>query len=490
MGGLESEVKETTSRVLLEAANWDFLVTRRTSQMLKLRSEAADRFGKRLSPELCLPAALRCATLIAELCGGRLFVHEGRPEYGDLYPRPVVREPIALSLDFVARLLGVPIPREDVVRILQALEFTVEGTDPLRVTPPGNRMDVSLPADLAEEVGRVWGYDRMPRTLIRDELPPQRLQHVLDGTERVRDLMAGCGLDEIITYSIIALADEAKLHPDRAPADPARYLSVRNPLDAERAHLRRRLLAAGLNTARANLRFGTRVATFEVGSVFHPKSGQTLPDEPRRLCVALTGPRLPATWNGGADSAGFDFFDIKGVAETLLAGMAVENVEWHPAEDPAYHPGRRAEARADGKVLGVLGELHPGVAAAFDLPHQPVCALEFDLDALLALWRDDRQMQPLSTHPPIYEDLAFVVEGSLPAERLRALIEQTGRPLLRAVRLFDLYQDDKLGAGKKSLAYALTYQADDRTLTDGEVAKVREKIVRRVTQELGAVLRA
>jgi phenylalanyl-tRNA synthetase beta chain len=170
--------------------------------------------------------------------------------------------------------------------------------------------------------------------------------------------------------------------------------------------------------------------------------------------------------------------------------MEIERLEWLPAEDPAYHPGRRAAVNAEGKLLGVLGELHPHVVASFDIPTPVVCALEFDLDALLALWRDNRQMQPLSTHPPIYEDLAFVVDGSLPAETMRALIAQTGRPLLRDVRLFDLYQDDKLGAGKKSLAYALTYQADDRTLTDVEVAKVREKIVRRVTQELGATLRA
>ncbi|MFI5400746.1 MAG: phenylalanine--tRNA ligase subunit beta [SAR324 cluster bacterium] len=489
MGGLASEVKDTTTRVLLEAANWDFLVTRRTGQVLKLRSEAADRFGKRLSPELCLPAALRCATLIAELCGGRLYARDGRPEYADLYPRPLPRVPIALPLDFVTRLLGVAIAREEVVRILEALEFSVEGTDPLQVTPPGHRMDVSLPADLVEEVGRIYGYDRMPRTLIRGELPPQRQQRLLDGTERVRDLLAGCGLDEIITYSIVSLADEAKLHPDRAAADPARYLAVRNPLDAERAHLRRSLLAGALNTAQANLRFGSRVATFETGCVFYPRPGRTLPDEPRRICALLTGPRSRATWNAEAAPALFDFFDIKGVAETLLSGMEIEKVEWRAADDGSYHPGRRAEVHAEGKRLGVLGELHPLVAYAFGLPERAVCALEFDLDALLALWRDNRQMRPVSAHPPIYEDLAFVVDGSLPAETVRALIEQTGRPLLRDVRLFDLYRDDKLGAGKKSLAYALTYQADDRTLTDAEVAKVREKIVRRAAQELGAVLR-
>ncbi|MBI4082158.1 MAG: phenylalanine--tRNA ligase subunit beta, partial [Candidatus Lambdaproteobacteria bacterium] len=158
--------------------------------------------------------------------------------------------------------------------------------------------------------------------------------------------------------------------------------------------------------------------------------------------------------------------------------------------DAAYHPGRSARVHTQERELGQLGELHPRVAAAFGLAGRTVCALEFDLDVLLALWRDDRQMTPLAQHPPIFEDLAFVVDEATPAERLQALIAEAGRPLLRSVALFDLYQDPRLGAGKKSLAYALTYQADDRTLTDAEVAKVRARIVRRLEGELGAALRA
>ncbi|HUJ74568.1 MAG TPA: phenylalanine--tRNA ligase subunit beta, partial [bacterium] len=238
MGGQATEISDQTTQVLLEAASWDFLNVRRTMQVQKLRTEAGERFGKRLSPEVCLPAALRAATLIAELCGGSV-----RAEYGDLYPRPYGPAPIELPLAYVARLLGVAIPRDDVLRILRALEFDVQGHDPLLVTPPGHRMDVSLPADVVEEIGRIHGYDRMAGTMLRDELPPQRNQRLLEGTERVRDLLTGCGLDEIITYSMISLEDEQRLHPDGAPVDPGSYLSVRNPLDARRAHLRRRLLA-------------------------------------------------------------------------------------------------------------------------------------------------------------------------------------------------------------------------------------------------------
>ncbi|MCZ6628859.1 MAG: phenylalanine--tRNA ligase subunit beta [SAR324 cluster bacterium] len=484
MGGENSEITDDTTAVLLESANFEFLNTRRTSQLLKLRTEASDRFGKRLDPELCLRAALRAATLIAEICGGRL-----RVEYGDLYPQPAGLEPVRLELEFVERLLGVAVPREEVVRTLEALEFTVTGEDPLLVTPPSHRMDVSMPADLVEEVGRIHGYDRMPHTLIQDELPPQMRNTLLDGTERIRDLLIGCGLDEIITYSIVSIGDQAKLDPGGGAVDESAFLAVKNPLSAERGHLRRGLLAEGLNTMRANLRFQGRVSIFEVGRVFHPRAGEMLPEEPLRLCALLSGPRAAEFWQSGESGPAFEFYDVKGVAETLLEGLEQAGAEWRPGAGPAYHPGRSAQLLVEGKAVGELGELHPRVVAAFGLGSRTVCALEADVDALLALWHEDKQMDPLSQQPPVYEDLAFIVDEALPAEQLRAMIAQTGGPLLREVQLFDLYRDQRLGAGKKSLAYALTYQAEERTLTDGEVAKVRSKIVKRVEKELGAELR-
>jgi len=490
MGGLETEISEGTTNVMLEAANFEFLNTRRTSQVLKLRTEAADRYGKRLDPELCMPASLRCAQLITQWCGGTL-----RPQYGDLYPARRTRPTIPLSPEFLSRLLGIDIPEEEVLRILTDLEFTVHGANPWEVTPPSHRLDIAIPADLVEEVGRVYGYDRMPHTLIADDLPPQRRNHMLDGTERIRDILTACGLDEIITYSMISLEDERRLHPtpEQAPVDAADYLAMVNPLSAEKAHLRRRLLAEGLNTLRANQRFGKRHAVFETGAVFHPAAGEVLPNEPRRLSALLTGPRHPHAWQDGPEGNGqgsFDFFDIKGVAEALLRGLEVGDLTWSRGEDPAYHPGRCAQVRSGERVLGTLGELHPRVASHFGLPATPpVCAMEFDVDALLEQWREDRQMDALSNHPPVYEDLAFIVADQVPAADVASLIAQTGSPLVRDVRLFDLYRGGQVGAGKKSLAYAITYQADDRTLTDDEVSKTRGKIVKRLERELEATLR-
>jgi phenylalanyl-tRNA synthetase beta chain len=516
MGGLESEITDGTTAVLLEAASWEFLNTRRTCQLLKLRTEAGDRFGKRLDAELPLLANLRCAQLIAEWCGGRVHA-----EVADLYPHPLTQAAIELRPEFVERLLGVAVPPEEIVRILRALEFTVEdgaapggkstgktagksgaasGTGragkpagdtalPLRVTPPAYRQDVTLAADLVEEVGRIHGYDRMPATLIRDELPPQQRNLPLEGAERIRDVLTGSGLDEIITYSMISLDDERRLHPEQEPPDAGRYLRVRNPLSAERAHLRRRLLAEGLNAARANLRFAPRVAVFELGAVFEPQAGEVLPAEPPRLCAVLTGPREPASWLDGTAGAAFDFYDAKGLVEALLERLDVTDVSWQAGAEAAYHPGRSATLHARGEAIGQLGELHPRVADAFGLPRQAVCAVELDVRALLRHWSEGRQMTALSSHPPVYEDLALVVEESVAAEQVRGLIAETGRPLVRAVTLFDLYRGDQVGPGRKSLAYALTYQADDRTLTDEEVAKVRVKIVRRLERELSAQLR-
>ena len=304
----------------------------------------------------------------------------------------------------------------------------------------------------------------------------------------MRDLLAGSGLDEVITYSMVNIEHEGKLRPQGPPPDPARYLRVRNPISVERAYLRQTLLPSLLHTARENLRFLDHVAIFEIGAVYLPREGQTLPDEPRRLGVVMTGPRETRSWLAGQDRTPMDFYDLKGVVEALLAGLGLAGV-FEPGKHTAFHPGRCAQVSVADDVVGVMGELHPLVRDAFGLPAQPICALEFDLDGLLAAWGAPETMIPISVHPPVYEDLAVVVDEAVPAIRVHDLVIQTGKPLVRSAVLFDVYRGEQAGAGRKSLAYRLTYQADDRTLTDREVAKVRSKITRRLERELDAVPR-
>lgn len=485
MGGLDSEVTEETRDILLEAANFDFINIRRTSRYLGLTSEASSRFGQRVDPELTVKAAARAAHLMAELGGGTVL-----PVIGDVYPGRQPQRVVQFDPAYADRVLGIEVPTDEIARILTSLEFEVSPSSSgrLSVAVPSHRLDVTRPIDLVEEVGRIWGYDRFPTTLMRDELPPQRANPRLQGAERVRDLLVGCGLDEVITYSLVDIEDEGRLRPEGPPPDPGSYLQVLNPLSAERAYLRQTLFPSLLSTACQNLRFNDRVAIFEIGAVYLPVEGETLPNEPYRLCVVMTGPREAESWLKGQDPTPVGFYDLKGVVETLLTGLGLEGT-FEPGEHPAFHPGRCAQVSVDGKPVGVMGELQPLVREPFGLPAQPVCALEFDLDRLLTTWDAPRTMTPISVHPPVYEDLAVVVDEDVPAARVRDLIAQTGMPLVRSVNLFDLYQGEQVGDGKKSLAYRLTYQADDRTLTDKEVAKLRGKIVRRLEKELGAALR-
>jgi len=487
MGGEESEVSAETDDILLESANFNYLNVRRTSRELGLTTDASQRFGRRVDPELTARAAARAAYLMAELAGGTVA-----PVIGDLYPGRKPERTIAFDPDYATRILGVEIPREEIVRILRSLAFEVpDPTDDesLTVIVPSHRRDVTKPIDLVEEVGRIWGYDRFPTTLLRDELPPQRENVRLEGAERVRDVLIGCGLDEVITYSLVSLEDEGKLYPGEPMPDPGDYLQLRNPLSSEQDTLRQTLLPSLLDTTRRNLRFVERVMIFEIGRVYVPVEGEALPEEPRRLVSVITGPREERSWLKHQDRTWMDFFDLKGVVEALLSRLGLDG-EVEPGEHDAFHPGRCARVRVAGDEVGVMGELHPLVREAFGLPEQPVCALTCDLDQVLVHRGGAREMTPLSTHPPVYEDLALVVDKQIPAARVRDLIKRAGGALLRSVALFDVYRGSQIGVGEKSLAYRLTYQAEDRTLTDGAVAAVRARIIQEVEQELGATLRS
>lgn len=480
MGGLESEVTESTTDILLESANFNFLNNRRTSQMLGLKSEASTRFGKRIDPELTLKALARAGQLMEQLAGGTV-----KPVYGDVYPGQ--REPVIITLDpaYVNRLLGLGIPVDEMARILTSLEFKVEEQgDKLQVTVPRHRLDVSLPADVAEEIARVYGYDRFPSTVLRDELPPQRDNPRLEGAERVRDILAGCGLDEIITYSMTTEAREALL----GAKDERPYLHVINPIAADKIAMRHTLLASALDTMASNLRFVERAAVFEIGAVYLPREGQPLPDEPRHLSMAMTGPRQDENWQT-MDRALLDFWDIKGVIEVLVERLHLSDVRYEPVEHSTYHTGRAANLILGEKMVGTFGELHPLVRKSFGLPDQPVCVAELELDLLLDVALGTAY-QSVSRFPAVREDIAVVVDEAISAAQVEATIWNAGGKLLREVRLFDLYRGEQIGAGRKSLAYRLVYQADDRTLTDDDATRIRAKIIQTLERELSAILRA
>ncbi|HEY89999.1 MAG TPA: phenylalanine--tRNA ligase subunit beta [Thermoflexia bacterium] len=496
MGGLESEVVAETTNILLEAASFNFINVRRTAQTLKLPSESSARFGKRVDTELAFSAAARAAELMAELAGGAVVAI-----VGDHYPGKPTPVTITYRPALAARILGVEIPVAEQQRILTALEFELAAVDSeqWRVTVPSYRLDVRRPVDLVEELGRIWGYDRFPHTLIAEELPPLRHNLELEGAERVRDILAGLGLDEVITYSLVDPTDEERLHPEQTLALSGQSVTLRNSLAPERSQMRRTLLPGLLRRTWDNLRFLERIAIFEVGRIYYqigvpnPATGETGVTEPRRLGILLTGPRQKR-WYLETDRESLDYFDLKGIAEALLRRLDLTgDITWERGEDTAYHPGRCATVSVAGQPLGVLGELHPVAREAFDLPEQPLVLLEWDLDALLAASRAaeaTKKVGRVSTYPPVHQDLALVMDEAVPALEVQRAILKAGKNLVTRATLFDVYRGPQLKTGQKSLAFALTYQSADHSLSEQEIQDLRRRILKRLKYTLNVTLRA
>jgi len=485
MGGAATEVSEHTRHILLESANFNPISIRRTSQSLRLASEAAQRFGRGVDSALTLPALVRAGRLMEAWGGGTMHT-----ELADTYARPTSPRHITLRTAEVRRILGMDFGLETMERILSALEFrctpqTDDGDPRLEVEVPSHRLDVSIAADLIEDIARIHGYDAIPLTLLKDALPPQRSQPLLVGIERTRDILVGCGLSEILSYSLTSLDSIQRALLEAPPVDVSSYIRVANPISQERELLRQSLLPSMLETLRANSRYRQRMALFEIGRVYLPQPEEELPLEQRRLAIALTGPVLPASWYDGEAPPHFGYAHLKGITETLLQRLDVPGVRFSAAAHASLHPARSAALHLADTVLGMIGEVHPQVCERFDLPEQPVALLELNLDLLL-VQRQPRRYQHISRFPAVLEDLALVVDADVPAQTVQETIRAVGGELLQHVELFDLYQGEQIAAGKKSLAYALTFQAEDRSLTEAEVRQLYQRIQQHAAAVLGA----
>lgn len=526
MGGSETEVSDTTKNVLLESAIFDFIHIRRTTQEQKLPSEAATRFGRSIPASQNVAPAYVAAQWMRELANGLVD-----SALADNYPAPQIEPTIVLTLHDVKRILGIELSIAEIERILKLLDFRVQdmNASSLRVTPPDYRTDVDGADDVLEEIVRIHGYENIPSTLIADALPPLEGNEALEQEEAARDVLAGAGLQEIISYAFTNPAHEAQLVPAPTndhlfPLAARPYVEIANPLSPERSVMRQTLLPNMLDIAAANLRYTPHLAVFEIGTAFLTRregetepgdlpedAGLAIPLEPRRLALILSGPRTEKTWqltepHAGqsdsktdghtvmgrrhADTSPTDFFDLKGIVEELLAGLHVREAEFTAVNHPMLHPGRAAVLRVGGENVGVFGELHPVVRARWELPDQAVLVGEFDLDRILSYTDSRFIVKPISRYPVIVQDIALLVDENVQAARVEALIRQTGGALLNHVALFDVYRGAPLAADKKSLAYTLTFQALDHVLSDNEVAKLRDKIVRRLEREVGAELRS
>jgi phenylalanyl-tRNA synthetase beta chain len=487
MGGQDTEVSASTRNVLLESASFNFINIRRTALKQKLPSEAAYRFSRGVPSELDPIGNVRGAALMAELGGG--WIAAGIVED---YARPQPRVEIPITTAEVRRVLGLDLSLEEIAAILGRLEFDlrVEGAT-IWATQPYYRLDCTIPADLLEEIARIYGYDAIPVTLLADDLPPQRHNWPLEQEEFVRDVLSGAGLQETINYSLSTVENHARLYPGRPDLTPAadRFITLSNPITPERVVMRRSLLVSALENLGRSLRHEQRLAAFEIGAVYLPEDGEgELPLEQRRLCLSMTGPRLPTGWLG-ADAQPLDFFDLKGVLETLFDRLHAGPIAYQPALEAGFGP-RCARILLDGREVGVVGELHPQVRAAFDLPAQPVVVADLALDPLLPFYQRSVRLRPFSDFPPVKEDIALLVDETIPAAQVESLIRQTAGETLVDLVLFDLYRGKPIPPGKKSLAFALTFQSPTKTLTDDDTAKLRKKIIGRLEREIGATLRA
>ncbi len=486
MGGAETEVQEGTTRVLLESATWNPVNIRRTRKRLKLLTDAAYRYERGVHPALVEPALKRALQLMHRWAGGR--VARG---FVDAYPKPH-RDPVnVLTEEDVYRGLGIRLRAQEIAALLSRLEFEcqVEGDRVVVKTPP-HRLDIGEGvvgrADLLEEVARLYGYDRIPETRLADELPPQISRPHIEREETLKDLLTRLGFQEVITYRLTAPEREARMYPEgQAPA--REYVRLVNPISQDRRVLRTELLPGILEVAEANARFVERQALFEIGPVFWPREGELLPAEPKRLALLLTGPREEPFW-AGSDRESMDFYDLKGRLEALFRALKME-VTFEPGEHPALHPGKRARILLQGEAIGEMGELHPLAGRHYDHFRHPLIVAELDAEAIIQAMQEAFPIEPISQYPPVIEDLAFIVDQDIPAQKVVDAIREAGRPYVVRVVLFDVYTGPGIPAGKRSLAFRVTYQAQDRTLTDKQVGKIRERIVRHVAKTLGGQLR-
>ncbi|HPU01411.1 MAG: phenylalanine--tRNA ligase subunit beta [Firmicutes bacterium] len=483
MGGESSEIKPSTRRVLLEAALFNAANIRRTSRRYGIPSEASQRFERGVNPQWVAEASGRAALLMAQLAGGKVL-----RGLLDSNPAPVEPRRVTVRPHRMSEILGMKITPEEVREILERLGFAVDPAGrSFEVTVPLRRGDISLEEDVVEEVARLYGYEKIPATLPRGEMQESRegLPGRLQGL--ARDTLTACGFNEIITYSFISPAELRSL---RLPEGDYRLQAIplQNPLSEEQSIMRTTLLPGILKTMQYN--FHQREMNqllFEIGAVFLPRQLPLaeLPQEKLRLSLGATGQFPEANWYSPSQPAGF--FVLKGAVEALLHRFGIAGVRYLPAELPFAHPTRAAAIMIGEEEAGFIGELRPEVAEAWDYP-QPATVAELDLDLLIAKANLVPRVAPLPRYPAGLRDIAVLVPRSMPAEKLERCIYEAGGGLVEKVALFDLYEGAQIPAGKRSLAFTITFRHPQRTLTEAEINAAQADIEAALAR-LGAELR-
>jgi phenylalanyl-tRNA synthetase beta chain len=505
MGGEDSEVTDSTTQLLLESAHFDRTSVRKTARANTLSTESSYRFERIVDPAGTVRALDRLAQLIAEWAGGTVATGVIDAAQPMTFTRRIVVRPARVNA-----VLGTDIVPQTMLSILRSLELDVhpEG-DAFSVTIPSFRPDLVEEMDLIEEIARIHGYQHIPTTVPGKLTGAGRQAPEMAFEGRVRDLLAGAGLFEIVSFSLIdARLLEIMRLPEDAP-ERAQVVALRNPKSEEYTHLRPTMLVSMLDALRNNARRSVNdVQVFEIGRIFRSTGGglrfdytpgdhalredvrvqdaEKLPLEQRSASIALMGRPWSSRWAGG--DAHVDFFWLKGLLEQLLADLAIENAVYIPSSNPTFHPGRSAAICLDNRQVGIFGEAHPRVVEEFDLPSRAYLA-ELDIDALMEYAAAARTVPTLSRFPAVDRDIAFLIEVTQPAAKVRNIIARAAGTYQESVALFDVYQGPSIPEGWRSLAYRITFRAEDRTLEDVEVDAAMDAVRRALVDELGARLR-
>ena len=467
MGGANSEVCDDTTTILFESANFNAAAVRRGAKGLGMRTDASALFEKGLDSENCLPAINRACELMTELGAGEVV--------GGVIDEYPVKKPQTV-LDFepekMNAFLGMDISEGEMKEMLSRLEFEVKDG---KVYVPTFRADIEGMADIAEEVARIYGYDRIPTTMMKGEMvaggktPRQKLE------DTVRENLAASGLYEIITYSFIDPKENAMAG---IPEGDERYNFVRitNPLGEENSVMRTDMTSSVLKTLRTNhARRNSQAAVFEIGTIFTPVEGRELPDETKQIALGMYGE--------------YDFYAIKGILESLFEAVGIYGCEFKACGDnPTYHGGRCARIYKKDKYLGIIGQIHPAVCANFKLDTE-VYAAVIDFEALAELADMSRHYVPLPKFPAVTRDIAVTVDKTVEVGQIVKIIEAQGSDIIEDCKLFDIYEGVQVGRDKKSVAYSITFRSAEKTLTDEDVNPVIDRILKQLEEKLGAQLR-
>ncbi len=488
MGGANSEVDDKTTTIILESASFKPSSIHYTSHNLRLTSEASSRFERGISSDIALPALKRATQLILEMAGGQAAVG-----VVDEYPGKRSYRSVEVTTDMVRTMLGKDITIHKAGRILQSLGFSwyVEsddeggdygGGETYRAFIPYWRSDINHEVDAIEEIARIYGYDNIPTTLMAHQLPHQVTQPMVGFKRRVRQLLTGYGFQEVVSFSLTSQEVMGSLRPDGE--NRIKPVRLANPLSSEQDCLRTSLRAGVLQALADNRRHEEgAIRLFELGRVYRQRKEAELPYEPEMLSIIMSGSTVSGGWEAGQED--FDFYHAKGLAEALLAAVGV-TAEYQVGEDDGLRLGSQAFVVVENIPLGVIGELHPKVAHAFEL-EGPVFVCDINLTSLMRHCEGHVEYHPVPRYPAIVRDLAIVVENKVAHKLIAEIIADF--PLVKNLELFDVYTGKQIGEGKKSLAYRLTFQSAEQTLTDEEANKVQQQILCELSAKLGATLR-